>query len=283
MPPPPPLHPSVSAPPHSQVADNAGSFADDRHLPNDSSSSPQPTPTSSFTHHSRSRSSSLRSPPPHGTFQPRSPPPPQTHLQARPQARSPPPSQPQAQPQAQPQFQPQPQPIQEAVNTAFDRSDMSSQHNPDLVAHITEQVIKSLKIHGIGGNGSAPGASRQGIQTPMSSSSTAIPPRNVYTPPSPIRDDNSNVGSTTSEPLNQSQAEGIGERMQVPLRPAEKASVQAQGTQSSPATPRKGSEEDDTTPLERIWQPLFDADARPLPRLGQFLRGVANHIVSLPL
>ena len=35
------------------------------------------------------------------------------------------------------------------------------------------------------------------------------------------------------------------------------------------------------TTLERIWGQLFDEDSHPTVRLGQFLRGLAVHIVRL--
>lgn len=38
-------------------------------------------------------------------------------------------------------------------------------------------------------------------------------------------------------------------------------------------------EEMEETTLERIWQPLFDR-GKPLPRLGEFLRGIAIHIIE---
>jgi hypothetical protein len=36
---------------------------------------------------------------------------------------------------------------------------------------------------------------------------------------------------------------------------------------------------DDFTPIEKMWQRLFDTDGQPLPRLGEFLRGLAMHLV----
>lgn len=36
----------------------------------------------------------------------------------------------------------------------------------------------------------------------------------------------------------------------------------------------------DFTPIEKMWQRLFDQEDRPLPRLGQFLRGLAVHLID---
>lgn len=40
------------------------------------------------------------------------------------------------------------------------------------------------------------------------------------------------------------------------------------------------AELEDTSLLEKIWQPLFDAKDRPLLRLGQFLRGIAVYLTT---
>lgn len=37
---------------------------------------------------------------------------------------------------------------------------------------------------------------------------------------------------------------------------------------------------DDYTPIEKMWQRLFDQDGQPLPRLGEFLRGLALHLIE---
>jgi hypothetical protein len=36
---------------------------------------------------------------------------------------------------------------------------------------------------------------------------------------------------------------------------------------------------EDYTPIEKMWQRLFDQDGQPMPRLGEFLRGLALHLV----
>ncbi|KAF2848850.1 hypothetical protein T440DRAFT_453836 [Plenodomus tracheiphilus IPT5] len=37
---------------------------------------------------------------------------------------------------------------------------------------------------------------------------------------------------------------------------------------------------DDYTPIEKMWQRLFSPDGQPLPRLGEFLRGLALHLIE---
>ena len=40
---------------------------------------------------------------------------------------------------------------------------------------------------------------------------------------------------------------------------------------------------EDYTPIEKMWQRLFQPDGQPLPRLGQLLRGLALHLVSITI
>ena len=51
------------------------------------------------------------------------------------------------------------------------------------------------------------------------------------------------------------------------------------GRPKGPTRLHTGMEE---TTLEKIWGPLFDEESRPTPRLSQFLRGLAVHIVGSP-
>ena len=37
--------------------------------------------------------------------------------------------------------------------------------------------------------------------------------------------------------------------------------------------------EETYTPIEKMWQRLFDVQGQPTARLGQFLRGLAVHLV----
>ena len=46
-----------------------------------------------------------------------------------------------------------------------------------------------------------------------------------------------------------------------------------------PGVPTRVSTTGDETTLEKIWGQLFDKDNKPTPRLGQFLRGIAVHLV----
>lgn len=55
------------------------------------------------------------------------------------------------------------------------------------------------------------------------------------------------------------------------------------GGMERPSAPSRRSTARDETTMERIWGQLFDKDGKPTPRLGQFLRGVAVHLVIVNL
>jgi hypothetical protein len=48
-------------------------------------------------------------------------------------------------------------------------------------------------------------------------------------------------------------------------------------------SPARARTDDDETVVEKMWQPLFDSRGEPTPRVGQFLRGLALHLVCIPL
>ena len=129
----------------------------------------------------------------------------------------------------------QPQPLERAVNMAFDNSGASQQISPDIVAHITEQVMNNLRLNGI------------------------------------VRDESQNAAS-------HHQLDGSGPKMDHSANMGDRRNIARDDTWSTASrSPPPG----DPTTLEKIWQPLFTEDGRPTFRLGQFLRGIALHIVWL--
>lgn len=178
-------------------------------------------------------------------------------------------------------------PVTEAVDNVVHQQEKRDEFNPDLVAQITEQVIQSLKLSGMvkqpQTDYEAPPLSSKSI----SSHPQGIPPPHTVTPPRSDRHEGSNV-SSFSRPTNlqdfQDEWEGddrgyksfssYDEDMESPKHTSTKL------PDPPKAKPLQQEPEDDTTTLEKIWQPLFDASGRGTPRLGQFLRGLAMHIVS---
>ena len=101
--------------------------------------------------------------------------------------------------------QPSQQPLKNALNNAFDKSDSAAKVDPDIIAQITAEVKKSvlseIKMNGMGVTGQPvpPHLYAPPVQSP--DSTTAIPSRNVYTPPSPKHADLSSHGSASPDPL----------------------------------------------------------------------------------
>lgn len=187
------------------------------------------------------------------------------------------------------------QPINEAVASAFDKTETSI--NPELIAQITQNVINQLKTSAIQENGTpVPQNARQFPPPPvqpiplspstMSGSSPPMHTRNVYTPPSPHKHQASSAHESPQSqsaaypappqsPQERSTASFHDRRTSSPLSQASDAS------QHRPKGPVRLSTGKEETTLERIWGQLFDEDSHPTVRLGQFLRGLAVHIVRL--
>ena len=188
-------------------------------------------------------------------------------------------------------------PINEAVVSAFDKAETANHVPPELIAQITESVIKQLKSTGIESSYTPvpqtnthppPPLQQPAPQSPstMSGCSPQLGSRNVDTPPSPQKHthypNGSPVASNQTFPPPQSPTRGLpgvhfhDRRTSSPLS-------QDSETPRSPARPkgpeRLGTENNETT-LEKIWGPLFDEQGHATKRIGQLLRGLAIHIVS---
>ncbi|KAI9675090.1 MAG: hypothetical protein M1817_001498 [Caeruleum heppii] len=186
------------------------------------------------------------------------------------------------------------QPINDAVSSAFSGADTSA-YPPELVAQIAEDVIKRLKSVNLDASTAPPPpAAPSHSDSATNSDSPTMQSRGVYTPPSPtrFRPDFPAYGS----PPQHHPLPGSGPRSpEHPPSPDEPRSPK-----SPPAHPRPGERgppspekteaprpplanrqptDKDETPLDRTWGKLFE-DGRSTPRLGQFLRGLANHIIE---
>ena len=191
------------------------------------------------------------------------------------------------------QHQPAPvqQPLKNALNNAFDKSDAARAVDPDLIAQITEEVKKSvlneIKFNGVGGTTGhqAPPPQQPYVPQSPASTSASFPTRNVYTPPSPKYADFSSHGSASPDPTDplarDPTFDGAGDtptprhERSAPVNiPYESAS------RPRPVPPQRMPTDGDYSPIEKMWQRLFDPQDQPTARLGQFLRGLAIHLVS---
>ncbi|RFU26035.1 hypothetical protein B7463_g10305, partial [Scytalidium lignicola] len=164
---------------------------------------------------------------------------------------------------------PQPSPPPQQSTTTSHREDVgrsSSSHNgvtAELIAEITEKVKREI-FETLKKTGSVDEALKSPpLQRTLSnkSSSTSSPPptsHRVYTPPSPAQ-----TPKQTSPTMESA-------RLQ-PTSPSEKPP----GVRfSNRELPRPAM-----SAVDQKWGRLFDSDGNHTPRLGQFVRGLANHLV----
>ena len=196
-------------------------------------------------------------------------------------------------------------PIDEAVTNAFHKAgaETSSYISPDVIAQITQSVIKQLQTGG-GLDAATPVPPQNPFSPPPAPPSLHQPvplspstasgtssnmPNRVFTPPSPSK--HSEYPSRTS-PQSQSgylppddppsprhekfSHYGFGR----PSSPHSQTSDSSDKPHARPKGPARLSTSKEETTLEKIWGQLFDEDGHATKRLGQFLRGLAVHIVS---
>lgn len=189
---------------------------------------------------------------------------------------------------------------------------------PELIAQITQNVIKQLQTGG-GLEGSTPIPSQSRFSPPAPQQPVPISPSTasgtslnmstrLYTPPSPPRHSDlpnytspqSQSGCLPDKPQSprlersaQSQSGRLPDKPQSPrldrsahLSPRRSPSPSYSQTSESsekaytrPKGPSRLSTSKEETTLEKIWGQLFDEESHPTNRLGQFLRGLAIHIV----
>ncbi|EGP88396.1 unnamed protein product [Zymoseptoria tritici ST99CH_1A5] len=120
--------------------------------------------------------------------------------------------------------------------------------------------------------------SRESQQSTQSSKET---PRASHVGAPPRR--SKTIGSTsTGEPAlhtNKSQSRRRDSGADATARVREAAAYFNDASQRT-QRPASVPEDEETTTLEKIWQPLFDGTGSPTKRLGQFLRGLAKHLIE---
>lgn len=187
-------------------------------------------------------------------------------------------------------LQPVQQPLKSAIGHAFDQSDAARTVDPDLIAQIAAEVKKSvldeIKQSVIAGAVPAqpgPPLPPQHIPPSPDSTSASFPTRNVYTPPSPSYQSTPTQHSAAQDPPGR-ETTLDGNTDEVPTS-RHTSSVPMDYSQREQVSERPGpaarTATDDFTPIEKMWQRLFDPEGRPLPRLGAFLRGLATHLVGI--
>ncbi len=188
--------------------------------------------------------------------------------------------------------QPVQQPLKSAIGNAFDQSDAARTVDPDLIAQIAAEVKRSvldeIKQSGIASTISAqpgPPPPPQYIPPSPDSTSASFPTRNVYTPPSPHyqdapRQQPDGIDHQPHEPNFDGDTDDLPTPRHTSIAPID-ISRNIPGPERPAPAVRMPT--DDFTPIEKMWQRLFDPEGQPLPRLGEFLRGLAMHLVRLTI
>lgn len=192
--------------------------------------------------------------------------------------------------------QPQQPPISEAVSSALDKADTPNYVPPELIAQITENVIKQLKTSRLDGGTPVPQTSKPfpapppPIQQPIplspSTASASSPPiqRSMYTPPSPHKHQDYRRESPefrSAVPQCEPRSPRASPKSQFKeRRTSSPYSDSNESGYTRPKGPTRLCTGRDETTLEKIWGQLFDEESNPTVRLGQFLRGLAVHIIE---
>lgn len=184
--------------------------------------------------------------------------------------------------------QPVQQPLKSAIGNAFEQSDAARTVDPELIAQIAAEVKRSvldeIKQSVIASSTPAqpgPPPSQQHIPPSPDSTSASFPTRNVYTPPSPSYQDNPGQQSTAQGlPSRDPTFDGNTDDLPTPrYDPNAPVEIPRQDRAPERPAPAVRMATDDFTPIEKMWQRLFNPEGQPLPRLGEFLRGLAMHLV----
>ena len=185
--------------------------------------------------------------------------------------------------------QPVHQPLKSAIGNAFDQSDAARTVDPELIAQIAAEVKKSvldeIKQSGIASTTPTqpgPAPPQQHIPPSPDSTGASFSTRNVYTPPSPCYQDVSAHPSAAQDvPTRDSTLDGSTDDLPTPRNNSSvPIDIQRRERARERPAPAARMATDDFTPIEKMWQRLFDPDGQPLPRLSEFLRGLAMHLVS---
>lgn len=176
-----------------------------------------------------------------------------------------------------PRPQAPPQPLKNVIGNAFEKSDASKTVDPELIAHITAAVIDEIKSSGLATSSSQTWPVSPQQHVPPSPASS-IPPRDVYTPPSPKHAEIPFQPSPAQDQLSRD-IDGNDDTMTPRFERCAPIDMPKERVSVRPGPPPRMLT-DDYTPIEKMWQRLFTPEGQPLPRLGEFLQGLALHLIE---
>ncbi|PWY89547.1 hypothetical protein BO94DRAFT_584799 [Aspergillus sclerotioniger CBS 115572] len=194
-------------------------------------------------------------------------------------------------PWQQQQQQPHTGRINEAVNSAFHQADKPDYLSPEVVSQITATVIQQLKATGLDNlqNDQVPSSQPPPQWAPPGSTygepmHSPVRPQNTPPPPPKIPPGETDYQAPVPPPVHPSSphlfpGSSLGQSAERHGSPASQLSHQSQNMESRPKPPSREDTVTEMTTLEKIWGKLFE-DGKPTERLGQFLRGVAVHLIE---
>ena len=176
--------------------------------------------------------------------------------------------------------------INDAVNSAFSDADRPSYLPPEVVSQITANVIQQLKTTGLDNiQGGQQQPQPQQSQQPPPSSDPRLSYSQSSTHPHAGHEDTSNYQSYPASPAEYqtsprpaSTASPVSHPMERHGSQASQESEPSSKVESRPSHLSREATDPDMTTLEKIWGRLFEG-GKPTKRLGQFLRGIAVHLV----
>jgi hypothetical protein len=194
------------------------------------------------------------------------------------------------------------QPIDDAVSSAFRGTENTSALSPEFINQITSQitanVVQQLRTLNLPPPANIVPSANNATSSisPAASGSPQMEHRDVYTPPSPTRPSDDHIQPPISPTLATAQPRPFVPNQVRYSPPLERhtTSPLSQGSQADgpdhkdertergyrPKGPKRLSTGQDPTLLEKIWRTLFDDEGQATPRLGQFLRGIATHLIE---
>lgn len=182
-------------------------------------------------------------------------------------------------------------PINEALQSAFTSADggpagaIPSELLQQITSEITAKVLAQLKASSVPLPTSQSGLSA--LHVDASSSTAGSPPLDratVYTPPSPHRTSEDSAQQPHS-PRFPPPSDSSSFRATSPLSPSLHPTIASENEvpnerASRPKGPKRLSTSGDATILEKAWGTLFNEQGEATPRFGQFLRGIAVHLIE---
>ncbi|KAJ5905762.1 uncharacterized protein N7473_002678 [Penicillium subrubescens] len=195
--------------------------------------------------------------------------------------------------------------LNDAVSSAVHQTNSSEYLSPDVLSQITATVIQQLKATGLGNlqgpGSSAPAPPRSQSQQPSWSAGPDLAPRpHSESPPNVSQRADSmpqvNPMSSSFEstqpyvapqaPSSTGYASDTRDMRPTPKQSPDplssrRESMSSHGSQKMerPKPPSRDATVMEMTTLEKIWGKLF-VDGKPTKRLGQFLRGIAMHLIE---